>query len=302
MSLNIHQLHIFYAVAERGSFSAAAQTLHMTQPAVTMQIQALEERFGVKLLQRSTKKLVLTEAGHCLLPQARKAFDLMRETDQLMAKYVDNLKGRLHFAASLTIGEYVLPRLLGPFLLRYPEVSVSMQVMNTSEIVESIANQGMAFGLVEASTDDDAVITEPVMNDELMLVVPSGHPFAAREEVSLEEAIAEPLVLRERGSGTRQVVVEELERHGVQEEKLRIVSDFGSNGAVKSAVEAGLGLSVLSVWSIKNEAALGLLKPIRVRDVFFRRQFYAVRSKASDLPMNAVVLLDYIRGLSDETD
>jgi len=300
MSLNIHQLHIFYTVAERGSFSAAAQTLHMTQPAVTMQIQALEERFGVKLLHRSTKKLELTEAGHCLLPQARKAFELMRETDHIMAKYVENLKGRLNFAASLTIGEYVLPRLLGPFLLRYPEVSVSMQVMNTTEIVESIANQGMAFGLVEAPTDDDAVVTEPVMNDELMLVAPRSHPFFQREEVTLEEAIAEPLVLRERGSGTRQVMVEELERRGVLEEKLRIVSDFGSNGAVKSAVEAGLGLSVLSVWSIKNEAALGLLKPVRIQGVTFRRQFYAVRSKSSDLPMHAAVLLDYIRGLSNE--
>ncbi|RUS46492.1 selenium metabolism-associated LysR family transcriptional regulator [Cohnella sp. AR92] len=300
MSLNIHQLHIFYTVAERGSFSAAAQTLHMTQPAVTMQIQALEERFGVKLLHRSTKKLELTEAGHCLLPQARKAFDLMKETDFLMAKYVENLKGRLNFAASLTIGEYVLPRLLGSFLKRYPEVLVSMQVMNTSDIVEAIANQGLAFGLVEASTDDESVVTEPVMNDELMLIVPSSHPFASREEVALKELIAEPLVLRERGSGTRQVLVEELARRGVREESLRIVSDFGSNGAVKSAVQAGLGLSVLSVWSIKNEAALGLLKPVRIQGVTFQRQFYAVRSKSSDLPMQAEVLLDYIRGLSNE--
>lgn len=293
----MHQLHIFYAVAERGSFSAAAQALHMTQPAITMQIQALEERFGAKLLLRSTKRLELTEAGRCLLPQARKAVELMRETDALMAKHVESLKGQLKFAASLTIGEYVLPRLLGPFLLRYPDVSVSMRIMNTSEIVEEIAHHGLAFGLVEAPTDDPAVMTEPVMNDELVLVAPVGHPFASREEVTLAEVLREPLVLRESGSGTRQVMVEELERHGIREEQLRIVSDFGSNGAVKSAVEAGLGLSFLSIWAIKNESALGLLKPVRIEGVSFRRQFYAVRSKLADLPLHASALIEYLRGL-----
>ncbi len=301
MSLNVHQLHIFYTVADRGSFSAAAQALHMTQPAVTMQIQALEERFGVKLLLRSTKKLELTEAGRCLLPQARKAVELMRETDAVMAKYVEDLKGQLKFAASLTIGEYVLPRLLGPFLKRYPDISVSMRVMNTSEIVEEIAHHGLVFGLVEAPTDDPGVLTEPVMNDELVLIVPVGHPFASREEVTIAEVAKEPLVLRESGSGTRQVMVEEMERHGVKEDQLRIVSDFGSNGAVKSAVEAGLGLSFLSVWSIKNESALGILKPVRIEGVRFRRQFYAVRPKTSDLPLHAAVLLEYLRGLTNES-
>lgn len=297
MSLNVHQLHTFYTVAEKGSFSAAAQVLHMTQPAVTMQIQALEERFGAKLLLRSTKKLELTEAGRCLLPQARKAVELMRETDAIMAKHVESLKGQLKFAASLTIGEYVLPRLLVPFLLRYPEMSVSMRVMNTSEILEEIMHHGLAFGLVEAPTDEPAVVAEPVMNDELVLVAPISHPFAEREAVKLEEVLREPLVLRESGSGTRQVVVEELERLGVREEQLRVVSDFGSNGAVKSAVEAGLGLTFLSVWSIKNEAALGLLKPIRIEGVAFRRQFYAVRSKSVDLPLHATALIEYLRGM-----
>jgi DNA-binding transcriptional LysR family regulator len=301
MSLNVHQLHIFYTVAERGSFSSAAQALHMTQPAVTMQIQALEERFGVKLLLRSTKKLELTEAGHCLLPQARKAIELMEETDAVMARYVETLKGQLLFAASLTIGEYVLPRLLGPFLREHPEMSVSMRIMNTSEIVEEIAHHGLAFGLVEASTDDAAVVAEPVMNDELTLVVPPAHPFAERGEVELEEVLAEPFVLRERGSGTRQVLVEELEKIGVTEDRLRIVSDFGSNGAVKSAVEAGIGLTVLSAWSIKNEVSLGLLKPVRIRNVNFRRQFYAVRSPSTELPFHAAVLLQYLRGLTHES-
>jgi len=300
MTLSVHQLHIFYTVAQRGSFSAAAQALHMTQPAVTMQIQALEERFGTKLLIRSTKKLELTEAGHLLLPQAHKAILLMQETDALMSRYAEDLKGQLPFGASLTIGEFVLPRLLGPFMKRHPGLSVRMRVMNTTEIVEEIERQGLDFGLVEAPVEAPGIVAEAVMDDELVLIAPAGHPFAKREEVALEEVLAEPLVLRERGSGTRQVMEDELARHGVEATRLRVASEFGSTGAIKSAVEAGLGLSLLSVWTIKHEVALGLLRPIRIRGVSFRRQFYAVRLQTSLLPMPAATLLEYIRGLSHE--
>ncbi|MDI4646449.1 LysR family transcriptional regulator [Cohnella hashimotonis] len=297
MALNVHQLHTFYAVAERGSFSAAAQTLHMTQPAVTMQIQALEERFGAKLFHRSAKKLELTDAGRALLPQARKAMELMRETDAVMAAHAEQLKGRLKFAASLTIGEYVLPRLLAPFLRRYPELSLSMRIINTAEIIEEIENHGLAFGLVEGRAEGPGLIAEPVMNDELVLVVPAGHAFASRSEVELEEVLKEPMVLRETGSGTRQVMEEELLRHGAHPSDLRVVSDFGSTGAVKSAVEAGLGLSFVSVWTIRHEAALSLLAPVKIRGVSFRRQFYAVRQQSSDLPIAGASLLEYLRGI-----
>lgn len=300
MALNVHQLHIFYTVADRGSFSAAAQALHMTQPAVTMQVQALEERFGTKLLNRTTKKLELTEAGHWLFPQARKAIDLMRETDALMVRFIEDLKGRLVFAASLTFGEYVLPRLLGTFLRKYPDVSVNMKVMNTTEIIEAIGSQGLDFGIIEAPCDVTGFDAEPVMNDELMLIVPASHPFASREEVELSEAILEPMVLREKGSGTRQIMEEELLRHGVSDGQLKIASEFGSTGAVKSAVEAGLGLSIVSKWTIKHEVALGLLMPVRIKGVSFIRQFYAVRLQSSLLPIPAAALLHDLRELAHE--
>jgi DNA-binding transcriptional LysR family regulator len=302
MALNVHQLHIFCTVAERGSFSAAAHALHMSQPAVTMQVQALEEHFGCKLLNRTTKKLELTEAGLWLLPQARKAVELMRETDARMVQFARELKGRLHFAASLTIGEYVLPRLLGSFLKRHPGLSVSMKVMNTTEIIEAILSQGLDFGLIEAPCDAPGIHAKPVMDDELFLVAPRDHPFAEREAVELAEVLEQPLILREIGSGTRQVVEEELLRHGADERKLRVVSEFGSTAAIKSAVEAGLGLTVLSAWTFKHEAALGVLKAVRIRDVSFRRKFYEVRLPSSLLPMPAAALLDELRGLTHAPD
>lgn len=145
MALNFHQLHIFYTVAEKGSFSHAAGALHMTQPAVTMQVQSLEDYFGVKLFHRSTKKIELSEAGRALLPFAKNSIELIRDTDVAMSKFTMMIEGRLQLGASLTMGEYILPRLLGPFSKDYPNISVSMKVMNTAQILDEVLSHPTQF-------------------------------------------------------------------------------------------------------------------------------------------------------------
>ncbi|UQZ36321.1 LysR family transcriptional regulator [Paenibacillus sp. PK3_47] len=293
--MNFHQLHIFYTVSERGSFSAAAQTLHMTQPAVTMQVQALEDYFGTKLFDRSSKKIILSEAGRALLPYARRSIMLMRETDQAMSAFTHMLEGRLQLGASLTIGEYVLPRLLGPFGREYPNISIVMKVMNTSQIMEEINKHQLNFGLIEAPVAHPDMEVEPVMGDELKLIVPGDHPLAEREEVMLEEALQYPFVLREQGSGTRQVMEEQLMSKGLDSSAMKIVMELGSNGAVKSAVEAGLGLTIISTSSVKHEVALGLMKIVNISDASFKRQFYAIHLKSTLLPISAVTFLTFLR-------
>ncbi|NQX43837.1 LysR family transcriptional regulator [Paenibacillus tritici] len=293
--MNFHQLHIFYTVSERGSFSAAAQTLHMTQPAVTMQVQALEDYFGTKLFDRSTKKIMLTEAGLTLMPFALRSMQLMRETDQAMSAFTHMLEGRLQLGASLTIGEYVLPRLLGPFGKEYPHISIMMKVMNTSQIMDEINKHQLNFGLIEAPVTHPDMVIEPVMGDELKLIVPRDHPLANQAEVTLEGALAYPFVLRERGSGTRRVMEEQLEAKGLDPAAMRIVMELGSTGAVKSAVEAGLGITIISTSSVKHEVALGLLKIVNLADASFKRQFYAIHLKSTLLPISAVTFLNFLR-------
>lgn len=295
MALNYHQLHIFYTVAEKGSFSAAAQALHMTQPAVTMQIQSLEDYFGTKLLLRSTKRIELSEAGKTLMPYAEQGIALMRETDSAMARFTQMLEGRLQLGASLTIGEYVLPRLLGPFGQQYPHINIVLKVMNTAEILEQILHHQLSFGLVEAAVQHPDMVMEPVMEDELKLIVPVGHPLAELREVSLQEVLDYPFVLREKGSGTRQVMEEELSRLSVPIDRVKTVMDLGSTGAVKSAVEAGFGITMLSPASVKHEVALGLLKVLDIRDASFRRNFYSIHLKSTLLPISAVTFLDFLR-------
>lgn len=295
MALNFHQLHIFYTVAERGSFSAAAQALHMTQPAVTMQVQSLEDYFGTKLLQRSTKRIDLTEAGRALMPFAMRSIELIRETDAHMSKFTKQLKGRLQLGSSLTIGEYILPRLLGPFGQEYPHIAISMKVMNTSQILEDILGHQLNFGLVEAPVHHPDIHTEAVMSDELLLVVDKAHPLATATEVSIADAIAYPFVLREQGSGTRSVMEEQMRSHDIDPSKLKIVMELGSTGAVKSAVEAGLGISFLSASSVKHEVALGLIRTIPLTDISFKRQFYSIYLKSALLPISAVTFLTFLR-------
>lgn len=293
--MNFHQLHIFYTVSARGSFSAAAQTLHMTQPAVTMQVQALEDYFGTKLFNRSTKKIVLSEAGQALLPYALRRIQLIQETDLAMSAFSHKLEGRLQLGASLTIGEYVLPRLLGPFGKEYPNISIMMKVMNTSQIMEEIHKHQLNFGLIEAPITHPDMVIEPVMGDELKLIVPQDHPLAQQPEVTLEEALQYPFVLREQGSGTRSVMEEQLLAKGLDPGAMKVVMELGSTGAVKSAVEAGLGITIISTSSVKHEVTLGLLKIVNISDASFKRQFYAIHLKSTLLPISAVTFLTFLR-------
>lgn len=295
MALNFHQLHIFYTVAERGSFSAAAQALHMTQPAVTMQVQSLEDYFGTKLFTRSTKRIELTESGAALMPYAKRSIELIRETDQGMSMFTQQLKGRLQLGASLTIGEYFLPRVLGPFGQEYPHISISMRVMNTAQIMDDILNHQLNFGLIEAPVNHPDMQMEAVMNDELRLIVDRNHPLANRKSVKIAEVKEYPFVLREQGSGTRLVMEEQLKLKDIDITDLKVVMELGSTGAVKSAVEAGLGISFVSASSVKHEVALGLIQMIDIEDAVFQRKFYSIYLKSALLPISAVTFLTFLR-------
>ncbi|HEX7056588.1 MAG TPA: selenium metabolism-associated LysR family transcriptional regulator [Bacilli bacterium] len=295
MALNFHQLHIFYTVAEKGSFSAAAQYLHMTQPAVTMQIQALEDFFGVRLFHRSTKRVELSDAGKALLPYAQKSIELVKETEVAMSSFTHKLQGKLLLGASLTIGEYILPRLLVPFGKEYPNISVQMKVMNTTQIIEEIMSSQLNFGLVEAPVQHAGVHTEVVLDDELLLIYPPTHPLASLKTCSIDDVLQYPFVLREQGSGTRQVMEEELRRKGVDLSRQHILMELGSTGAVKSAVESGIGISILSESSVRHELALGVLKASRIDGLKFKRHFYSVYLDSAILPITAVTFLQFLR-------
>ncbi len=295
MAFSFHQLHIFYTSANLGSFSAAALALHLTQPAITLQMQALEEHFGTPLFRRSTKKIELTEAGNALMPYAAQILASVRETDVAMSSYAKHLKGLLKLGASLTIGEYILPHWLGPFGTEYPDITIRMKVMNTTQILEEITNRQIDFALIEAPVQQPQMQMEPIMNDELVLVAGKQHPLFGKKHVLWEEALQYPFVLREQGSGTRLVMEEKLQAAGFSPADMRIVMELGSTGAVKSAAADGMGLAFLSVSSVKLEVQLGLLDLLKVEGIRFDRKFYSIYLKTAVLPMSAAIFLTFLR-------
>ncbi|MBR2567376.1 MAG: LysR family transcriptional regulator, partial [Paenibacillus sp.] len=225
-----------------------------------------------------------------------------RQTDEAMSAFTQKLQGRLQLGASLTIGEYVLPRMLGPFAHQYPDISIVMKVMNTTQIMDEILKHQLNFGLIEAPVNHPDMIVEPVMQDELKLIVPAGHDLAGRGKVNLEEVMNYPFVLREEGSGTRQVMEGQLRKKKIDPSDMNVVMELGSTGAVKSAVEAGVGITMLSPSSVQHELALGLVHIVDIRGLEFKRQFYAIHLKSSLLPLSAVAFLGYLRQQEHEVE
>jgi DNA-binding transcriptional LysR family regulator len=248
---------VFRAVAQQLSFRKAAEELYLTQPAVSLQIKALEEDLGVQLFERSGSRIALTTAGDTLLHYALQVNALLTKAEQEVAATAGDHSGQLALGASTTIAQYVLPSLLSDFLREHSRVHLTLISGNTEHIVNAVAHQHIALGFIEGPARSREVKTEPFLVDELVLVVPAAHDWAERSSISCSELSTSPLLMRERGSGTRRVVELALEHHHVKPASLKIVMELDSTEAIKSAVEAGLGAGFVSRWALAKDARTG---------------------------------------------
>ena len=264
------RLKVFRAVAEHLNFHKAAEHLFLTQPAVTLQIKALEDDLGVRLFDRAAGRISLTGQGEVLLGYARKIATLVAEAEQELGAGDGNVSGELSLGVSTTIAQYVLPRLLVAFLAEQPHVEFSLHSGNTSEIVQLLLSGKVSIGLIEGPARDRGVHVEPFMEDELVLIAPRSFEF---EHLSRSQLLPATLLMREQGSGSRRVVEKALEKAGFKLKSFKKVMELDSTEAIKSAVEAGLGLGFVSRWAISKELELGALKVVEVHDVKVTRQF-----------------------------
>jgi DNA-binding transcriptional LysR family regulator len=273
-SLENFRLVVFRAVAEQLSFRKAAEELYLTQPAVSLQIKALEEDVGVQLFDRSGAHITLTAAGQVLLAYCEQVKTLLAQAKQEIAALSGEHAGQLALGASTTIAQYVLPRLLGEFCREHPRVHPTLISGNTEHIVEAVEKQKIALGFIEGPARSREVKTEPFLEDELVLIASMAHEWTERMSVSCSEIATIPLLMRERGSGTRHVIELALERQGVKRNTLQIVMELDSTEAIKSAVEAGLGIGFVSRWAIAKDMRLGnSFKIVEVEGLRIRRPF-----------------------------
>lgn len=285
------RLQVFHTVARLLSFTKAAETLHMTQPAVTFQIRQLEEHFNTRLFDRTHNRISLTAAGQRVYDYADRILSLYGEMDSRVRELTGDVSGILIIGASTTIAEYVLPGLLGEFQRRYPDVNVRLSVSNSLGVVHMVENNSVDVGIVEAPVTNKNLAVDVCWHDELVFICPPDHPLAKKPAITADEIVSLPFLCREEGSGTREVINEYLEQNKILPHDLNLCMEFGSPEAIKSAVEAGLGVSIVSRATVGKELKLGTLvalplKPMLKRPFSFVHQRQKFRLRAVDEFMN----------------
>jgi DNA-binding transcriptional LysR family regulator len=272
------RLKVFHTVARLLSFTKAAEELHMTQPAVTFQVRQLEEYFNTRLFDRTHNKVNLTPAGERVAEFAERIFDLYAEMESGVRDLTGESSGALTIGASTTIAEYMLPALLGEFKNQYPDINLRLKVSNSEGIVSMVEHNVIDLGVVESAVNNKNLIVEVCHVDQLVLVAAPDHELAKRGgKVNASDIVRYPFVSREEGSGTRDVVMQYLMEHKVSPGDMTFSLELGSPEAIKGAVEAGMGITILSRSIIGKELKLNMLAelpldPPLVRPFSFVRQ------------------------------
>jgi DNA-binding transcriptional LysR family regulator len=253
------RLQVFHAVAKQSSFTKAAETLFMTQPAVTFQIKQLEEHFNTRLFDRGHGKISLTPAGDVVLEYAERILSLSAELDTRISELTGEVQGLLLIGASMTIAEFMLPRVLGEFKVAYPGVKARLTVANSETIEHGVAAHSLDIGLIEAPSHLPSLSTEECCEDELQVVCAPGHPLAKLKAVTPKQLLQHAYISREPGSGTREVTDSYFRDAGFAPDDLTSVMELGSPDAIKGVVETGLGFAIMSKVIVAKEKQLGVL-------------------------------------------
>lgn len=293
--MNLAWLKMFNAIVDEGSLTKAAQSLHLTQPAVSKQLCALEEYYGMQLIFRTTRTVELTEAGKIVYQCSQKTLELIKKSRDEVERLTSTVRGELRIGASTIPGEYVLPRLLGLFQQLYPAVIVKLEIGDSKDIAQKVLDRRMELGIIGTIIKNRGLRHELFFKDELVAVVPGGHRFAGREMITLSEFMAEPLVIRERGSGTRSVMEKRLRVCGAPLSDLNVKLELGSTEAVLNAVSQGLGISLVSLFAVQPRVQTGELAYLRIADLSLERGLYFICRKNIEPTAITRIFTDFLK-------
>ena len=293
--MDIRQLRLFCRIVDRKSFSLAADEMHITQPAASQQVRSLERELKTILLDRSRRTVVPTDAGQVLYRYGREILDLDERARTEILDLGELVAGRVVVGASTGPGEHVLPAMLTEFKREFPGVNIALHVDDTHAVIERVLSREFEIGAVGAVTPRPELVAEPLARDEIVLVCAPTHPWAGRDQVTLDDLVAEPQLMQQQGAGVRIVVEDHLRRAGVRPERLNIVMEMGLMESAKQAAIAGAGVTFLSKWAIEPEIEHDMLAVVPIEDFRVLRDFYTVRSKTRVLSRAAEALLAYFR-------
>jgi DNA-binding transcriptional LysR family regulator len=277
--LDLRQVEIFYYVARLGSFSKAAEALLLTQPTISGHIKALEDSISLVLFDRLGRGISLTRAGEVLYGYAKRLLATKTAALQALQELQGGVQGELVVGGSSIPGQYILPTVLGDFKRHYPGIIVLLRITDTMETLERIVHGDVELGLVGAHVPHPQVVYQPFVDDELVVAVPPGHPWAVQRQVALQALLTEPFIHRERGSGSRLVIEQTLKQHGLEPTSLHVTAEMGSTEAIKQGIKAGVGIAIISRLALADELRARTLYAVTLDEVVFRRSFYIIRHK-----------------------
>ena len=274
--MDLKTLEVFCRIVELKSFTRAAEAVSLTQPTVSGHIKDLEDELGLRLLDRAGRAVTPTRAGAILHTYAQRILGLRAEAQQAIQEHKGGLTGDLALGASSIPGAYLLPPLIALFKRDHPAAAIVLAIQGSRDIVHGVGDGRYEAGMVGARFTEGRVHYERYAEDELVLAVPTVHPWAGRNAVRFRDLIGEPIVMRERGSGTRQVMEKALTEHGLDCNRLRVVLEVTGNEAVRQAMKAGAGVAVISRRAVEDDIRGGLVAAIRFREARLVRAFFLV--------------------------
>lgn len=300
IDFDLRQLEIFRQVVDLESFSKAAKVVHLAQASVSERIANLEQAVGARLLDRLGRQVVPTKAGELMYKHAALLLEMKRTACLEMEYFLGLKQGEILIGGSTIPGNYILPKVMGDFHRKCPEVSVTLTIADTGKIREMVLAGEIELGIVGSKSPDRNLIYHELWKDELVLAVPADHPWAKKTEVSLEDIAKEPLILREPGSGTLKITEDYLRSKGLKgTASLNVVSRLGTSTAVKEGIKAGLGLSILSIRALETEREQGILKTLKITDLPMSRIFYLIRDKRRTTSPLCQALMDFLKSTGD---
>ncbi len=277
--MDLHQIEIFCSIVRLRSFSRAAETLFLTQPTVSGHIKNLEHELGVKLLDRLGKRAIPTEAGEVLYRHGRRLLEERDRVRQEIEKITGRVSGVLRIGGSTIPGAYILPPAISAFRKVHPSISVQLNIADSARVTEAVLSGELCMGITGARELEPHLEVHPFQSDELVVAVPARHPWAKKRTIVLDDLRAEPFILREQGSGTRKIMQDRLEHAGFSTGDMNVSAIVGSSDAVRQAVKAGLGVSILSSRALTDDLEAGRIAAVRIRGVKMERNFYVVLLK-----------------------
>lgn len=301
MNFDLHRLEVLCKVIETKSFTKAAEKMFLSQPTISEHIRYLEEIVGEKLVNRLGREAVPTQAGMILYEYAKKMLDIRHQAIQAIELFRGTLTGQLLIGASTIPGNYILPEIVGKFRISFPSISTKIFIASSRSVVDMLLDGQIEIGFTGAVWRDVRLNWKDIWCDTLVLAVKTSDPLALKGAITIDEIKEIPLIFREKGSGTRKVTEEVLDRLGVDIDELNIVAELGSTEAVRQGIKAGIGASIISYRAIEEDISRGSIAVVKIHNLNIERPFYIVTHKKHHLSPIAKAFKDFIGSVPDSS-